>query len=444
LLGLAEDAVRKALAAGAEDAEAYVWDAADLQASVLGGRASTKESRTSGVGVRALKGGAVAFMAAAPAASDAAARAAGGAARFAGLLPPGKASLPEPSRKTPGPGPRYDTALAALAPDAAARAVAALVREARGAGGRGALVFARASLQRSRWRFAVASSRGVQVQDRGVRASLEVECRVRAGAQERTGLSTRAGRTAIGVRGAGREARERAEAMLGARQQAKGVEDVVLDAEAAALLTQMVMTALAGTTVAQGRTVLAGKLGEPVGSAALTIRDGPGCGGPRAARWDDEGTAARDLTLLDRGVVRGYLLDHASAAKLNMPRTGHGLRGDEERFRQAPTALPMGLRVEPGRGAADDLVAEMGRGVVARWGIMGLASLNHTTGEFSVVAPSAFAVRRGEATHPLRPVTIAGTLQGLLAGVKRCGADVRTHLQGTTPSLWAGGLTLAS
>lgn len=444
LASLAERAVHAALRAGAEEAEAYAWESRDLQASALGGSVAAKESRTSGIGVRALRRGALGFAAAAPAASGQAERAAQRAARLAALLPPSGATLPEPVKRAAARGPRYDASLAALEPAQAARIAERALREAARAGRKGRIAFASATLARSSYRFAVRSSRGVEAQDRGVRASLEVEVRVRSGQEERTGRSVRSARVGFEAQGAGREARERAEAMLGAKRLGKGVLPVVLGHDAAVLLPILMGFALAGPYVAQGRSVLAGKVGQKVASRALTVRDGPGLGGLAAQRWDDEGTPARDRALVERGALRGYLLDHASAAKLGLPRTGNALRGAEERFRFPPSAQPMGLAIDAGRGTPEELASELDRGVLVRWELLGLTSLNHHTGDFSIVAPAAFLVRRGSVAHPLRPTTIAGNLLTLLRSVERVGAYDPARPGMRLPSLLVGGLTCAT
>ncbi|HEV8361671.1 MAG TPA: metallopeptidase TldD-related protein [Candidatus Thermoplasmatota archaeon] len=442
LARLAEQAVRAALAEGASDAEAYAWDAAELQASKIGVDASLKESRTSGLGVRAVRGGALGFASATPARPAEAERAARQAARLASLLPRTGATLPEVARgATRGPG--YDAALAALTPrDAGAWAEAAL-REAR-AGKRGAVAFASATVQRSRWRFALASSRGVRAAQRGVRASIEVECRVRDGARERTGMATRVARAGFAPRGVGRDARWRAEAMLGARRPRVLASEVVLDAEAALLLPQLLAPALTGAYVAEGRSILARRQGERIASPILTVRDGPGQGGMAAQAVDDEGTPGRDRALVEAGVLKGFVLDHASAAKLGAASTGNGLRGGgDQRHRVPPAPLPMGLAVQPGKGDLEDLLARVDRGVLVRWQLMGLANINATTGDFSVVAPCAFLIRRGAVAHPLPPTTITGNLLGALQGLQQVGAAPREPGL-RLPPLRVAGLTCAA
>jgi PmbA protein len=82
-------------------------------------------------------------------------------------------------------------------------------------------------------------------------------------------------------------------------------------------------------------------------------------------------------------------------------------------------------------------------GILVTSFVMGVGHSNMLTGEFSVVAPSAFLLNNGEIKHPLESITIAGNFFQSLKSIIDVGSDVRITSVGKTPSLTIEDLTVS-
>ncbi len=99
--------------------------------------------------------------------------------------------------------------------------------------------------------------------------------------------------------------------------------------------------------------------------------------------------------------------------------------------------------MQPGKKDLDGLVADVGEGVLITDFVMGIGHANTITGEFSVVSPSAFLVRKGEVVNPLEPITIAGNFFHSLKRVQEVGHDLRLLDIGKIPSIVISELTVS-
>src|SRR2546422_11523420 len=92
------------------------------------------------------------------------------------------------------------------------------------------------------------------------------------------------------------------------------------------VLLTTVGSAVNGEDVHKGRSPWAGKVGQEIASAGVTIRDRPRmAGGLASGVADDEGNATRDRTLVEAGTLKGFFADRKHAALIGVP-AGNGYR----------------------------------------------------------------------------------------------------------------------
>src|SRR2546422_7401865 len=92
------------------------------------------------------------------------------------------------------------------------------------------------------------------------------------------------------------------------------------------VLLTTVGSAVNGEDVHKGRSPWAGKVGQEIASAGVTIRDRPRMsGGLASGVADDEGNATRDRTLVEAGTLKGFFADRKHAALIGLP-AGNGYR----------------------------------------------------------------------------------------------------------------------
>jgi PmbA protein len=150
----------------------------------------------------------------------------------------------------------------------------------------------------------------------------------------------------------------------------------------------------------------AGRLGETVAGAGLTLHSKPR-DLPAGYFVTGDGFEARNACILERGVLKSYLLGLYGARKTGLDRTDSG-----------------GCWVvEPGDRSLDELVGEVERGIlISRFS----GGRPNDKGDFSGVAKNSYYVENGSVQYPVSETMISGNLADLLqnvAGVSRERAD---------------------
>lgn len=224
----------------------------------------------------------------------------------------------------------------------------------------------------------------------------------------------------------GRRAAERALARIGAVKGASGLRTVVVDARAAGRLVSALFGPLAAASLQQKRSFLEGKLGAPVGSPLLELRDEPfqrrGLG---SRLYDGEGLAARPFPVFEGGVLRSYYVDTYYGRKLGMAPT---------------TARSSNLAWRLGPRAPDALLRDVGEGVLVT-GFLG-GNSNSTTGDFSL-GVRGFAVRGGQPAEPVGEMNVSGNHLELWKQLAAVGNDPYRYSAMRTPTLVFEGVQLA-
>jgi PmbA protein len=124
--------------------------------------------------------------------------------------------------------------------------------------------------------------------------------------------------------------------------------------------------------------------------------------------------------LVRNGVLEGFLHNSWTARRLRTHSTASAVRG----VRSTPGVGARALAMTPGEGTFDELVADVGHGLVVQ-SLVGLHSgVNPVSGDVSVGA-EGLLVRDGVIGAPVREVTLASTLQRMLSGITAVGSDLQ-------------------
>ena len=244
------------------------------------------------------------------------------------------------------------------------------------------------------------------------------------GADRMTGMGFGVGRgpEQLDPEQVGHEAADRALALHGARQPASRRCPVVLDEFVAASFASIIGRTLSADAVQRGRSLFADKEGERIAAAAFRlVDDGVHPEGLATAPFDGEGIAQQTTPLIEDGVLRTYLFDTYTGNKGGRDSTGNGSRGS---YRTPPSVAPSNLLVAAGQGTTADLVKAAGDGLYVM-SVTGLHSgVNPVSGDFSVGATGR-VIRDGELAEPAREMTIASDLVSMLEAVQRTGGQPR-------------------
>ena len=219
---------------------------------------------------------------------------------------------------------------------------------------------------------------------------------------------------------AGEMAANRAVRLIGAKQIASGKMDLVLEPLIAMQIMGIISSCFSGDAVRKKKSFLAGKIDTCVASNQLTVVD-DGTLDYRlgSGSFDGEGVPTQRTILLEKGVLKQYLYDTASALKDHAQSTGNGMRGG---YKGTPHIGTTNYYVEAGFMSPEQLVNEVSYGVYITE-IMGAHTANIVSGDFSFGA-SGILIEHGTFTHPVRGITIAGNFQNLLQQINGIGNDL--------------------
>lgn len=235
----------------------------------------------------------------------------------------------------------------------------------------------------------------------------------------------------------GISAGQRAVERLGAQRAKTGAFPVLFDQRAAGSLIGHLMGAINGGAVARGASWLQDAMGEAVLSAEMTLTDDPHRKRGAGSRpFDGEGMAMEKRSLVEKGVLRGWVLDSATARQLSLPTPGGARRG----VGNPPSPGTSNLTLSEGSKSRAELIRDMGEGLIVT-SLIG-SSISATTGAYSRGA-SGFWVENGEIAYPVNELTIAGSLPNFMKQMI-AGNDGDKTKSLIVPSLLVEGLTVAS
>ncbi|MDP3937912.1 MAG: TldD/PmbA family protein, partial [Deltaproteobacteria bacterium] len=202
----------------------------------------------------------------------------------------------------------------------------------------------------------------------------------------------------------GRIAGERALRRLGARKIRTAKLPVIFDADTASSLIDHLGEAVSGTSVYKGVSFLIDKVGKKIGPERLTVvDDGTLPGALGSSPFDAEGLPVRRNVVVDKGVLRTWLMDTYSARKLGLRSTGNAQRG----ISSSPSVGSHNLFLEPGTETPEDLIRSVKAGLYVTE-LIGFG-VNPVTGDYSR-GVAGFWIENGELAYPVEEITIAGNL----------------------------------
>jgi TldD protein len=187
------------------------------------------------------------------------------------------------------------------------------------------------------------------------------------------------------------------------------------------LLHEAIGHGLEGDFNRKGTSAFANRIGERVAAAECTVVDDGTLARRRGSlNIDDEGTPTRCTTLIENGVLRGYMQDRLNARLMGVATTGNGRR---ESF--AHTTLPRmtNTYMRPGPHDPGEIIRSVQRGIYAV--NFGGGQVDITSGKFVFSASEAYLIENGRVTAPLKGATLIGNGPDVLTRVTMVGNDLK-------------------
>jgi PmbA protein len=443
LQDIAASAVKLALQLGATDAECNISEGEEFSAGVRMRELETlKQAGSRGAGIRVLIGrhtGSSHTSDLTPTGIENMVRAALAVGKITSEDP--HAGLPEEAEfgKLTADLELYDPEIEGLQPEwkiseAAQAEAAALDADPRIENSEGA------SFDSYLGRYVFANSRGFSGEYRTSSCSLSVAPVAKSNGSMERDYWHSASRRAAGIDSAeevGLRAARRALRRLNPRKAATQKAPVIFEPPTARSLLGELCDAVSGGAIYRNASFLTGKLGEKIASDTLTIVDDatmPGLFG--SSPFDDEGVITRRNSIVERGVLKSYLLNTYCARKLGLKTTGNASRG----LGGNAGVGPGNFFIQPGTIDEEAMIRGVRNGLYVTE-LIG-ASANTVTGDYSSGAAGLW-IENGELAYPVSEITIAGNLQQMLIDVQQVASNLEFRHSIEAPAILIGEMTIS-
>ena len=186
------------------------------------------------------------------------------------------------------------------------------------------------------------------------------------------------------------------------------------------LLHEAVGHGLEGDFNRKGTSAFSGRIGERVAAPGCTVVDDGTLPGRRGSLTvDDEGTASACNTLIEDGILVGYMQDRLNARLSGNAPTGNGRR---ESYAHLPMPRMTNTYMRNGEHDPGEIIASVKDGLYAV--NFGGGQVDITSGKFVFSASEAYRIENGRITTPVRGATLIGNGAEALTRISMVGNDL--------------------
>lgn len=186
------------------------------------------------------------------------------------------------------------------------------------------------------------------------------------------------------------------------------------------LLHEAVGHGLEGDFNRKGSSAYSGRVGEKVASSLCTIVDDGTLAGRRGSlSVDDEGTPTQCTTLIENGVLKGYMQDKLNARLMGVAATGNGRR---ESYSHLPMPRMTNTYMLAGESDPEEIIRSVKKGIYCA--NLGGGQVDITSGKFVFSTSEAYLIEDGKITAPVKGATLIGNGPEAMARVSMVGNDL--------------------
>ena len=187
------------------------------------------------------------------------------------------------------------------------------------------------------------------------------------------------------------------------------------------LLHEAIGHGLEGDFNRKGSSAFSGRIGERVAAKGVTVVDDGTIADRRGSlNIDDEGNPTQCTTLIEDGILKGYIQDTMNARLMKMPVTGNARR---ESFAHLPMPRMTNTYMLGGDKDPAEILASVKNGLYAV--NFGGGQVDITNGKFVFSASEAYMIENGKVTYPVKGATLIGNGPDVLNRVSMIGNDMR-------------------
>lgn len=186
------------------------------------------------------------------------------------------------------------------------------------------------------------------------------------------------------------------------------------------LLHEAVGHGLEGDFNRKGSSAYSGRIGEQVASSLCTIVDDGTLAGRRGSlSVDDEGTPTQCTTLIENGILKGYIQDKLNARLMGVAPTGNGRR---ESYAHLPMPRMTNTYMLAGESDPEEIIRSVKKGLYCA--SLGGGQVDITSGKFVFSTSEAYLIEDGRLTTPVKGATLIGNGPDVMTRVSMVGNDL--------------------
>jgi TldD protein len=187
------------------------------------------------------------------------------------------------------------------------------------------------------------------------------------------------------------------------------------------LLHEAVGHGLEGDFNRKGSSAFSGRVGERVAAPGVTVVDDGTIMNRRGSlNIDDEGNPTQCTTLIEDGILKGYLQDTLNARLMKTAITGNARR---ESYAHLPMPRMTNTYMLSGDKDPEEILKSVKKGIYAVNFSGGQVDI--TNGKFVFSASQAYMIEDGRISHPVKGATLIGNGPQVLNHVSMIGNDMR-------------------
>ncbi|WP_312956336.1 metallopeptidase TldD-related protein, partial [Stutzerimonas nitrititolerans] len=170
----------------------------------------------------------------------------------------------------------------------------------------------------------------------------------------------------------------------------------------------------------KGSSAYSGRIGQQVASPLCTIVDDGTLAGRRGSlSVDDEGTPTQCTTLIENGVLKGYIQDKLNARLMGVAPTGNGRR---ESYAHLPMPRMTNTYMLAGESDPQEIIRSVKKGIYCA--NLGGGQVDITSGKFVFSTSEAYLIEDGKITAPVKGATLIGNGPEVMNKVSMVGSDL--------------------
>lgn len=177
-----------------------------------------------------------------------------------------------------------------------------------------------------------------------------------------------------------------------------------------------------------GTSIYSGKIGQRVAASGVNIVDDATLPGRRGSlHIDDEGEPGQCTTLIEGGVLTGYMHDSLNARLMNQKSTGNGRR---QSYSQLPMPRMTNTFMQAGEHSPEEIISSVKNGLYLA--DLGSGQVDIANGQFTFESELAYLIEDGKITRPVKGATLTGAGPQTLQLISMIGNDLALDNGGAT------------